>query len=394
MVTNFWHELRTRNAKTGDLLLFSKEGCEDQEPYFLGTMLKKPLVQTLVAAEVGDEHVWYAMSAEGIPATSISHELFLQFVRNQFGQSGSSAGSENVDVRVHVELWRCQAYVDNETRLKIQASERMGEFTITTTKQHTDKVYVKLPASLRRPRPRKKRKASSKQQEKDKRRAPLGVGLSVAGVADVDASGSDVDRLDRDKSERGDSSASSNELLEETEVVVPASAVVAAEEKSFASVAKEIDPLAAQPPESQEVSSEAIRLQEMPAQPFGTYFSRKLGLHEAGSAASGRAQCLCCKKLIPKGAVRFSYYYSTAKPYAWLHAHCTKQYVLENQRQGSLQNSITCLRGVIASCRANTGLSSASKSQPIVKEILSWSEKILVALQQQPQQQQQEEAPL
>ena len=95
---------------------------------------------------------------------------------------------------------------------------------------------------------------------------------------------------------------------EGVETALPASDTIAHEEKAARAVAREVG-------ESDKMREE---LQTTAAKKAGvekSYFSKTLGLSEAGLASSGRAICLACKQAIPKCSVRFAWYYSRVKPY-------------------------------------------------------------------------------
>ena len=98
MVQNFWNVIQSKQLKPGSLLLMSTSvhGVPDIA-YFLGTMLKKPLLQTLVEATVSDREAEYRMLPSGLPCITTAHELFLRFLRS----------SDNMEqVQVKVEAWK------------------------------------------------------------------------------------------------------------------------------------------------------------------------------------------------------------------------------------------------------------------------------------------------
>ena len=133
-----------------------------------------------------------------------------------------------------------------------------------------------------------------------------------------------------------------------------------------------------------EQTAEEIRLTEKmssmpPSQKGSSFFSRSIGLDEVSVAPTGRSICLCCRKPIPNGSVRCSYFYSESRPNGWLHAHCTTQYITLQTDSGVRDSAISRLQEIITNCESNHA--SSSKSKPVVVEIKSWANKILAALQ-------------
>ena len=366
MVRNFSVILQSKDVKPGDLLLLSSQHQPEQEAYILGVVMKKPMLQTLVSATVTDLEAQYTLTQKGLPIIHTSHQVFLRFVR---------AGGLGA-VEVSVEVWRCQPFLDND-HLKVNPTEQVGQFQVGAEKPAcVQKVATaKLPASLqvrRKPKPK----------NTDSKRKGRAVAKAAFVMDPCSSSGEDAVSTGALASECSSGSASDMDLdpNKESETMVPPSAIVAAEEKNMGKVAREIQ----DSDQLREQTAEEIRLTEKmssmpPSQKGSSFFSRSIGLDEVSVAPTGRSICLCCRKPIPNGSVRCSYFYSKSRLNGWLHAHCTTQYITLQADSGVRDSAISRLQEIITNCESNHA--SSSKSKPVVVEIKSWANKILAALQ-------------
>ena len=342
-------------------------------------MLKRPLVQALVAATVVNEEADFRLTNDGIPDIQTSHRVLFEFHRQHAAE-------------VHVEIFSIQAFIDDWDCVKVQLAARLATGSISSVKVVGEaRPVVKMPASLRarpkRKRNRKRKAAGAKPKAEPRRAASYPAESALQGAAAGSCSSDGAREVSQNSSSETDNDKAEVDLMEDTEVMVPPSAIVAAEEKVVAAHLASVEEHKAR-----DMSAEEIRLQEMPPPARqSSYFSKKVGLVDASCAPTGRAVCLCCKKLIAKGTVRFSYFYSTVRPHGWIHAHCTVQHVITEEKKNSIGDAIKVVQGIAENCRANSGAASeasSSKSQPVVSEILSWVSKILPALQKHQEQQQ------
>ena len=353
-VNNFWKQIQRHHLKPADLLLVS---CLDTDAaYFLGILLKKPLVQTLVLGVVTDNEARYDLSS-GAPAVLTAHQLFLTCLREG-----------GLDVKVDFEAWRCDAFLADGCFLKSNPCEKVCSFSVSSEPlPAVKKPKFEAPfgwTEKKRPRkPRQKRAAKPKASRKPRP-------VRIRGDY-VPSSGSEVDAASRSSH----SESNSEDVNEESERVVPVSASAAEEVQAAAAEIEEADVQRAE-------TAEAIRLNEMPG-PSSSFFSKELGMKDVVLALSGRSACLCCKQFIAKGTVRYSWYYSKVRPHGWLHAGCVLQYVDKQKIKQLPENTLRCLRDIQRRCAVtgSNSASSTSKSQPVVSEISEWTSKLVDALE-------------
>ena len=350
LVANFANLINANKITPGDLLLFSHANGLD-EAFLLGIVLKKPRLHTLMEARVSDKEV---QLANGGPRIVTTHQLFLTYLRS-FSVDGQ--------VQMQVEAWRCQAFVDNGHQLKSNPVHILASFTLSTDKLPVERKQArKLPLGLKLPSKRQKQK-TRKAPQKSKSSTLKGKLKQATVVADGDLNDSD--------SSSSSSSSNDTDINKESERAIPPSETVALEEKSMQHVAKEIEDSTSHQDEKAQTLS----------QQKGTFFNKELGLQEGAIAASGRSVRLHCKMPISRGAVRFSWAWSRARPPGWIHGHCTLSYIKANS---SLQEPcIERLRAIISNA-PNTPLpafSSSSSQSAGQSEISSLASKILESLQ-------------
>ena len=374
MVKNFSHRLQRSDVKPGSLLLMSVNQQSEQRGFFLGAMLRKPLLQTLVEATVSDREAYFKLSGS-MPAIQTSHELFLEFLR-----SGARV--------VVVEAWECEAFLapgsesddDNDSissnLLKVNPSSQTAKFSVTPEVIAHAVHRPQLPASLRVRKPKVKKPKSRATGARSSLHAVAKKVLMEECASSGEGSAGDASGDEAQMPQKVPEHPGSND---ESEAVVPISASVAREQENMKAVAKEIQ----ESDKQRQQTAEAIRLKEMPPRAGGTYFTRTIGLQDGALATTGRSVCLACKKSILQNSVRFSYAYSRTRPTGWVHAHCVAGYVLSNNDSSNelRSSSKAVLQDVIDRCRSNQSQSSSSKSRPVVLEIRTWAEKILKALE-------------
>ena len=310
----------------------------------------------LVAARITDQDARYEMTSAGFASIQTSHEVFLNMLRRKTKLQ-----------QIFVEAWKCQAsFNDSELgSLRVSPVSEIVQFSLPTTKlviERKPAVKSNIPSYLQTS--KRKRKGQTAPQKRTI--------LTVLGE------GFDSDSDSGQKT----SSASSNEgeghddINKESEIVFPPSETVANEEKGMNEVAGEIL-------EADEIRDEvAQKAESNPAHLTSSYFSKELGIFDAAIAPSGRSLCTSCKKYIALGSVRFSYYFSRARPHGWLHAHCVLNYLL-SQNGIIMEAAEKRLAEIISKHTSSESRSSMadSKSQPSIAEIVSWANKVLEALQ-------------
>lgn len=381
MVQNFWNVIQSKRVKPGCLLLISTSihGVPDTA-YYLGTMLKRPLLQTLIEATVNDQEAEYRMLPSGMPHILTANELFLTLLRSSDDMS---------QVQVKVEVWKCQCFLQDRCHLKANPSDCIVTFELTTARPalkpaiHVPGILKKLRKRTKKRQPRRPRKVSAKAAAEAAAKAKA---MAVAGhvfscMSDSDIEGgvgegsqSGEDDMASDAEARGSASED-----EGAETVLPASDTIANEEKLARSVAREVG-------ESDQMREDLRATAAKKAVQEKSYFSKTLGLSEAGLASSGRAICLACKQAIPKSSVRFAWYYSRVKPYGWVHAYCLVGYVqAASEKDDSIHG--TTVQKLLAwrrDMRATQGAASSSSTPKAPHlEVLRWIEKILEALRKE-----------
>ena len=372
---NFWDLIKQHHVSSGDLLLFTMEEGGEQHAYFLGTMLRRPLQQILIKAAVEDSQVQFSLK-NGRPEILTANELFLFFL-----QSAPDVGQ----LKLQVEGWKCQAFLDSRHVLKTNADVQSATFTVTTARLQSSsskKPRVDLPFGLKMPSKPRKRKAASKKPAKPKASKKAAMFLHSEGVIELSSnSGSEKGNVLSDSSNGNDASDESDggeiDANKESERVVPVFDIVAIEQQSMQDVAKEIE----SSDWSREQTAEDIRKNK--ATPRSSFFSKRLGLDEASIAVSGRSVCLACKKMIPKGSVRFSWFHSCVRPSGWVHSQCLLQHI-NGSEADTRQHSVDKLKAIIQTLHDSRNASSSStlRSKPVDSDILATAESIQRALQE------------
>ena len=374
LTKNFWQLIKAHQLKAADLLMFSVGGNENQQTvYFLGTMLKKPLQQMLVEAVFEDTEIQFKLT-DGLPHILSSHEVFLAFLQDSEDPS---------KFQLHVEAWKCQAFLDDFGVLSTNATHPLGKFSLTTTRLPGErKSQGSLPFGLKLPsKPRKQVTAKQKKSGSGGAKAPKKI-LPAMEVIDLDSSetGDGDSHSEENLSEDDDDSEPDffqADAERESETVVPPSKTIASEQRAMEEVAKEIESSV----QLRDETAEVIRQNSQSN--VSSFFSKDLGFSDVGIAASGRSICLSCKKAIPKGSVRYSWFHSRVRPHGWVHAHCILQQIMGSEP--SVKDvSVRKLDTLVARLRATGSASSSStmRSQPLDAEMLSSACAVQKALQE------------
>eukprot|EP00438_Fugacium_kawagutii_P003694 Skav206834 [mRNA] locus=scaffold3672:211538:213768:- [translate_table: standard] len=348
MVKKLAHFIKDSRVKPGHLLVFS-DGSNPEQAYFLGAMLQKPMLQSLVEATIDHDEAHYKV-ASGKLSILTGHEIFLAYIR---------AGGENLDsFEITVTAWKCQAWLDMG-HLRVNPMDVAAEVNLTLKPSQQKSRKQQQLSFFQKIRPKMPRTKVQKPKPKTKQRSqPRGSILpDLPDASDLplsDGSSSASTKSDSDVSDDFD------DVHQESEKVIPATDTVAREEKSLRSLAEEVE----SSNRIRETLAQAVQAKQ--TVPRSTFFSKERGLHEAGLAASGRSICLGCKQPIPRGSLRYSWFHSCFRPHGWLHAHCALAYIRSADKE-LWETSVKHLNEILANA-------------PRDSEIFSWTTKILEAL--------------
>ena len=96
--------------------------------------------------------------------------------------------------------------------------------------------------------------------------------------------------------------------------------------------------------QEQQQLSEDIAEQKSGVATTKSFFSSRLGLGPGSIAPTGRAKCYSCKNMIPKGSVRFEWFWNKLRPNAFVHSYCvptiSKQFQLVSDTLEQLGRSM------------------------------------------------------
>lgn len=336
LVANLSKHIHLNNLKPGTLLLVSSEGYPDKTiAVFLGVVVRKLRQHVVIEASVDDSAARLKLYS-GSPRVFTSEELFMPFVIG------------NPFPSIFFEAWKCQAFMQNG-ELNSTPDTILTSFEVTTTPIKREKgkiVKIKLPfgmdKALQRQREKHKKKNTGvKKKTKTKTKPQLqltkGFGIAVAKPA------AETGETSAEEEDPSDSSSALSDLDQDEEIdpekeserMAPVSEICRSEQKQIKQLAEEIETA------DHMKQSVAESLRSGAATSGSSFFSRELGLHEGGIAASARSVCLHCKSNIPKGSVRFSWYYSKARPHGWVHGYCLYQHAKQNELMGSTKTKLS-----------------------------------------------------
>lgn len=308
--TSLWNEtsafvrclqkhLDEKKIMTGSLLILKSSEFPKTTSFFLGVILKRPLLQTAILAKVNDDRVLFEKKDDGQPKISTTHHLFSEFLRSTSAQL----------TEIAVEHWDCSHSLDDASRLLVVAEELSSDFLVSTTPQKgtgARKPPVPMPFGL---------SARSRPQKSQKRKQPKAFGACTRERKKARA----CESSDSDEEKRQAETSSSEGLPDtpnEEENMVPISQAAQNELVEVRRV------------ESENVKLDEVKEsllegdKEIQATQGGSFFSKKLGLADAGLAATSRSKCRSCGQFIAKGTVRFEWYWNKMRPNSWIHAHC------------------------------------------------------------------------
>lgn len=316
-----------RKLKPGTLLSFESFDVAHSSLSFaclLGVILQKPVqLQTLLHVTFeGSGHVTFKTETDGYPMVSTSHDLLRKFL---------DLCEEKASCQIQVSVWSYSVSWVGGHMIKASTEELKDTFAIGTVAAPVKRAPVapaQLPFGLQMPkRPYKRRKQNPKPKatqtggRKARSSKSKGEAEDLNEAQDQDDDDESCDSL-AEEFGTDDAVGNSGNADSESEVsdgVAPISETVAQESKAAGKLHQEI---AACDEKKAEIAQD-IRA--------GTWaFSSFVGLNDVAVAASGRSLCLHCKEYIKKGAIRFSWFYSRVKPYAWVHDYCLFQLATKN----------------------------------------------------------------
>eukprot|EP00438_Fugacium_kawagutii_P034009 Skav211224 [mRNA] locus=scaffold934:287200:291877:- [translate_table: standard] len=326
LVATFAKEIDERKLQAGTLFMFSSDHCSDSFVGFLGVVLKKPRMHMFVEASISDGATEAAIKLDNgaSPKFWSSHAVFLEFVNSEAAHS------------IAVEAWECQAFLQENCRLKSAPDRLKASFVMSTKpvdRKQNKKRSAKLPFGLKMPREKKSKK------KRKQRSQPASASVQVQNMQIPSSSSetdpdSDIDVHPESEEDDDDHEIDPNQ---ESERPVPVSAAVEVGFQEISQVAQEI--------ESADVLKEEVAavVRQDHAKRGSSFFAKEIGLAEGAIAVTGRSQCLHCKTHIPKGSVRFSWHYSTVRPPGWLHDYCLSSHIKQNNLQEKSKEFLTNL---------------------------------------------------
>ena len=298
--------LQKASIKPGALLTFKARTKADLSitHYLLGVALQRPLLLTLLEVTLSSSEV-RPLLEDGVPAVCTASEMFLALLKDRRDQDAPPG--------VQVDVRPCRASLEPKGGLRVTCRDQFYSFDLNQAPEPNPKPKMqatKLPFGLR-PLKRQKRKKEDE-------------------VADID----DIDmNLEEDETADIDINLESESMAPAFDVVCENTALqeVEAEQQKADELRQEV--------------AEAHRAQQHPSS-GSTFFSKDLGVADAGFAATGRAICLSCKRPIAKGSIRFAFNHNRSRPHGWLHSDCVSRHVLETNTQQESVRRLLQLSGL------------------------------------------------
>lgn len=310
--------------KPGALLGFKSDFTSRTIVCLLGVTLQKPKLQTLMCARFNATDRVEFILEDGIPKIPkicTARQLFKDYI-DDFVQSASGLDDPTASkIQVEMEVWNHSVEWFEGSKLVAVANSLRHSWHISSCKRRVTKSAPgKLPFGMKMSR---KSKPPVKKTALKKKPPPKQKPHIVNGNDSPETIDSDSDACAESDS-LSISSTSDNEdtgTAMESEPVDPISSTMAHEEKRAKRLQKEME-------ESQGLKAQ-FRQQcltgEVPPGFRSSFFSREVGLDHGAIAVSGRSICLQCKVAIPKGSVRFAWFYNRLRPHGWLHKGCVVQ---------------------------------------------------------------------
>ena len=353
-------EFTEKSILTSSLILLSSEAYPVTVYFFVGIILKKPLLQTVAMAKVEGDRVSFELS-NGRPIFSTTYHVISNFLH---------CTSREL-TEISVEHWACTYRLENNKALVVTADRLSTSFTISTTKKRstaTRKPAVKLPFGLSSL-DVKKRKTQRAQHDPASKKRQRGIPHEVPAASSAASSmplasesvlsqalafsdrDSDSDVISQAAAEETSASSTDEDAdaVDQSDPVVPISQTARKEEIETKRVEQELESAY----QAQESLAEEVRSGK-------SFFSKKLGLAGGSLAASGRSKCRACGKLIPKDSVRFEWYWNRLRPNSWIHPHCL---VDISQQNNLLQDTKRVLEGLVSASASSRDRAESSVQQ-------------------------------
>ena len=292
-------QFEAHNVRAGSLVVITVDGFPLTMPFFLGVILKKPLLQTAVLARVEDDTVSFIKEKDcpwSLPQITTTFHIFREILER------TSATLEEVNV----EHWSFRPALLQGSNIVVNAESVLASFAVNSVKGPSvhRKPPVRLPFGLtghsrkrKKPQTAPKREAKSRKAKRDE---------------PSDEGSSEIDPL-------LDVPAKEDPQHEEDEVE-PISETMAQSVQDSHSVAREIH----EADQAREALAAECRANPATGRTSGggSFFSKKLGLGQGGIAPTGRAKCRSCGQCIPKHTVRFEWWWNMLRPNSWCHPEC------------------------------------------------------------------------
>ena len=306
----FQQALDERNIKTGSFLVLSSPDYPLTLYFFLGVILRRPLLQTVVLADVLNDRISFQKDGNGQPQFDTSCHLFATFLH---------ATSKDLK-ELNFEHWVYTPRLEDGQRLVVCADQMKSQFVIGLTKHKAQsKPSIKLPFGLSNRNPKKKRHATAQSGKSGPKPKHRRIDKTASGSGSGDSRSSDSE----DPVPKGS-------VANTEQVVEPITAIVAQSEVDARTLEKEVE-------DSDQVK--AILAEEVPQTRGGSFFSKVLGVGTGAIAPTGRSKCRHCSKFIMKDEIRFEWFWNKLRPPSWVHAHCLMSLADASQlRQETLES--------------------------------------------------------
>lgn len=341
------------DLKVGDLVIFTSSA--DSTIALLGVRLQRPTIHTLVKMHFNpgdDEELLFIDKTKTYPVQLLtSHQLFHLM---------APADGEVLQVEVWSYTLGCNTEDNRDTNCNVQLhmANKIKEFTLDPAmRTSTRNPRIKLPFGLKMPKKPRKQKVSKPPKKPRETKSKQTLGQRNDQDSDQGHSHDDEDSAP--------SSCSEGEVVENQveDVDLAGFGSALAEEKeatklidqqeffhnelgsnlSSSSTASAVPVPAGAvpvPASAGPVPTSAVgQVRTTPRE--SSFFSKTIGLADAGIAISNRSNCYYCKGKIQQGAIRFSWHHSTKRPSVWVHNEClrglTDQENLHSQCKQRLQ---------------------------------------------------------
>ena len=352
----FHSQMTEKGLKVGSLLTVSVPDTSLFKAFFLGVALKKPLVQTILFVTMSDDRVNIKLDGFSVPIIWTTHHMFSEFLE----------ATQHRMKTCEVQQWSYTPFLDKDMKLFVSVDQELQRFELNleTKKRSTTKPVAKLPfgLSVQAPRKRKPQAPTCRvgngvpKKPRTTRDAPLPDCQNQSPLLiQCEEPDDDDDCVAKTESDSdGESDNSHNEDLEanpniDVDVgdVEPISEVMEQEMNAAKEVAKEIE-------ESDKTVQELVAEVETGTKPEKSAFSKFLGLGSMSFAPTARAKCRSCGQVIPKGVVRFEWFWNKLRPNAWVHSHCLMQIAHASGMRQETLNSLENLASISAGSCADT----------------------------------------